>query len=157
MFGFSWRYSVIAHAMEIPSYVLVPLPISSSSIRLFWDALFKIFAASCISTKKVLSPFAILSEAPTRVKILSTIPMLAAFAGTKQPTCASNTIKPTCLRKHDLPLILGPVKMIIWLSPVSSFVSLGIYLSPTGKRRSITGWRPSLIIISSPSLTSGFI
>ena len=42
-------------------------------------------AASVISTIKVDSPNEILSEAPTRVNILSTKPILALSAGTKQP------------------------------------------------------------------------
>ena len=45
------------------------------------------FAASFISTKNVLSPPARLSLAPTRVKSLSTTPISAEFAGTKQPKC----------------------------------------------------------------------
>ncbi len=68
--------------MEIPSKVEVPRPISSSIISDFDVALFKIFAVSFISTIKVLLPLLKSSYAPTRVNILSTIPMEASFAGT---------------------------------------------------------------------------
>ena len=46
-------------------------------------ALCKILAVSAISTIKVDSPIEILSEAPTLVNILSTIPILTLSAGTK--------------------------------------------------------------------------
>jgi hypothetical protein len=42
-------------------------------------------AASFISTRKVLSPAARLSDAPTRVKMRSTMPTRAARAGTNEP------------------------------------------------------------------------
>ena len=48
--------------------------------------LFRMLAASFISTMNVLSPIEMLSLAPTRVKILSTKPICADSAGTKQPT-----------------------------------------------------------------------
>ena len=74
------KYSTIAQAIERPSNVAVPRPISSNSIRLLLEALFKIFEASFISTKKVLSPPARLSLAPTLVNNLSTIPINAESA-----------------------------------------------------------------------------
>ena len=46
-------YSATAHAIATPSYVLVPLPISSSNIKLFSVAEFKIYAVSTISTINV--------------------------------------------------------------------------------------------------------
>ena len=79
-------YSTTAHAMESPSNVLVPLPISSKIRRLFDVAFRKIFATSVISTMKVLCPDARSSDAPTLVKILSDKPMSALLAGTKEPT-----------------------------------------------------------------------
>lgn len=52
----------------------------------------KILATSFISTIKVDWPLARSSEAPTLVKILSTIPTLALLAGTKEPIWANRTI-----------------------------------------------------------------
>ena len=77
--------------------MLVPLPISSKIISERFVALFKIFAVSFISTMKVELPFASSSLAPTLLKILSTIPILQVFAGTKQPICAIRQISATCL------------------------------------------------------------
>src|SRR5690554_7566712 len=51
----------------------------------------------------------ILSDAPTRVNILSTNPILAESAGTKEPICAMRTIRAVCLRSADLPDMFGPV------------------------------------------------
>lgn len=56
------------------------------------DTLFRISAASFISTIKVDSPTEILSLAPTRVKILSTRPIWALSAGTNEPICANSVI-----------------------------------------------------------------
>ena len=70
-------YSTTDHAIERPSKVEVPLPISSKINKLFLVALFKIFATSFISTMNVDWPVDKSSEAPTLVKILSTIPILA--------------------------------------------------------------------------------
>ena len=85
--------SITAHAMESPSKVLVPRPISSRTRRLFFVAFLKILATSVISTIKVLWPEARSSEAPTRVKIRSQIPILASSAGTKLPIWAMRTIR----------------------------------------------------------------
>ena len=89
--------SMTAQAIERPSKVLVPRPISSRTRRLFFVAFLKIFATSVISTIKVLCPDARSSEAPTLVKILSQIPMFASSAGTKLPICAMRTISAVCL------------------------------------------------------------
>src|SRR5690554_7111869 len=48
--------------MEIPSYVLVPRPISSKSTKLRGERLFRILAVSFISTMKVDSPEEMLSD-----------------------------------------------------------------------------------------------
>ena len=74
-----------AAIFDIPSYVDVPLPISSKIIKLLLDKLLTMLAVSFISTIKVDSPELILSDAPTLVKILSKIPISAFSAGTKQP------------------------------------------------------------------------
>ena len=78
--------------MERPSNVEVPLPISSSIIRLFLVAFLRIFDTSVISTINVLWPLARSSEAPTLVNILSTMPIFALSAGTNEPICAIRTI-----------------------------------------------------------------
>ena len=103
----------IAQAIEIPSYVLVPRPNSSNRTRLREDMLLRISEASFISTMKVDSPTEMLSEAPTRVNILSTIPIRAHSAGTKQPICAISVIRAVWRSKADLPAMFGPVIMII--------------------------------------------
>jgi hypothetical protein len=67
--------------MLMPSKVLVPRPISSSTIRLRGVALFRMLAVSCISTIKVLRPRARSSLAPTRVNTRSTRPSSALARG----------------------------------------------------------------------------
>ena len=101
--------SATAHAIDSPSYVDVPLPISSNITKLFLVASFSIVATSIISTINVLCPILKSSDAPTRVNILSTTPILAYEAGTKLPTCAINVINATCLIYVDFPAIFGPV------------------------------------------------
>ena len=83
--------------MLSPSNVLVPRPISSRMSRDFAVAFLSIFATSFISTINVLCPLARSSDAPTRVKIRSTIPIFAVCAGTKLPICAMRTISAVCL------------------------------------------------------------
>ncbi len=73
-----------------PSKVEVPRPISSSTTRLRDEAVCRMLAVSCISTMKVDWPRAMLSDAPTRAKIRSTIGSFASLAGTKEPICASS-------------------------------------------------------------------
>ena len=87
--------SITAQAMDNPSKVLVPLPISSSTRRLFLVALRRILATSVISTMKVLCPLARSSEAPTLVKMRSHMPISASWAGTKLPSWAMSTIRAT--------------------------------------------------------------
>ncbi|OQA28915.1 MAG: hypothetical protein BWY59_00618 [Verrucomicrobia bacterium ADurb.Bin345] len=84
--------------MLMPSNVLVPRPISSSTIRLRSVAELRIAALSIISTINVLSPRTRLSLAPTRVKIRSTTPMCASAAGTKLPICAISVMSATWRR-----------------------------------------------------------
>ncbi len=85
---FPCRYSSTAQAIDDPSAVLVPRPISSRMTRLRGVTLLRIFASSSISTKNVLWPLARSSNAPTRVKIRSMMPIRACRAGTKLPACA---------------------------------------------------------------------
>ena len=59
-------------------------------------AFFKIFATSVISTIKVERPAERSSDAPMRVNTRSTMPMLALFAGTKEPICAISTMRAVC-------------------------------------------------------------
>ena len=74
------------------------------------------FAASFISTMKVDSPAEMLSDAPTRVKILSTQPIRALSAGTKLPTWASRAMRAVWRSSADLPAMFGPVMMRICCS-----------------------------------------
>ncbi len=111
--------------------------------------------ASFISTINVDSPNDILSEAPTRVNILSTNPILAESAGTKLPICAMIVMSAVWRSSADLPDMLGPVMMIIcWLS-LSIYTSLAMNGSSGGSCISITGWRPLLMSSSSDVLISG--
>ena len=61
-------------------------------IRLFEVAFLRIHATSLISTIKVDWPPDKSSEAPTRVKTLSTTLTVALLAGTNEPICAIITI-----------------------------------------------------------------
>jgi hypothetical protein len=74
-----------ALAIEYPSKVDVPLPSSSIITNDLFDPYYKIFLVSSISTKKVLFPSKILSNAPNLVNILSTGVKWNFFAGTKHP------------------------------------------------------------------------
>ncbi len=141
----------------MPSYVLVPLPNSSNKTRLLSVILLRIFAASFISTINVDSPSDILSEAPTRVNILSTNPIVADSAGTKEPICASKTIRAVCRSSADLPAIFGPVIISICCSSLSKYTSFAIYGTSSGSCLSITGWRPFFISITSVSSIFGRI
>lgn len=67
------------------------------------------FLVSSISTKNVLLPSKILSEAPSLVKILSTGVKVHFSAGIKLPIYARITAKQDYLNKVDLPPIFGPV------------------------------------------------
>ena len=82
--------------MDRPSKVLVPLPISSKMSRLLAVAFRRMLATSVISTINVLWPDARSSDAPTRVNIRSTMPILAFWAGTKLPICAMSTMRAVC-------------------------------------------------------------
>ena len=129
--------------MERPSSVLVPRPTSSMITRERSVAERSMWAVSVISTRKVDSPRARLSLAPTRQKILSTIPMRALWQGTKLPVCARSAMSAFCLRKVLFPAILGPViraKLHLFFSP-ARLRSLGTN-SPEGRCCSTTGWRP---------------
>ena len=93
-----YRYAVVGG---------VPPPSSSKSISERWLMLFRIDAASFISTMNVDSPPEMLSLAPTRVNILSTTPMRAESAATKQPIWAMMTLSAVWRRSADLPDMLG--------------------------------------------------
>ena len=80
--------SVTDQAIDSPSKVEVPLPISSKRIKDLPVALFSMWATSIISIMNVERPRLISSDAPTLVKILSTSPTWALLAGTKEPACA---------------------------------------------------------------------
>ena len=69
------------------------------------------------------------------------MPIWAFVAGTKHPICANMAIKAFCLRKVDLPAILGPVTNQI--DPSLNSQSFGMKLLPLFFRElSTTTWRP---------------
>ena len=78
----SCKCSATDQAMESPSKVAVPRPISSRITSEFSVALLMMSEVSFISTMKVDWPEVRSSEAPTRQKIRSTRPMRAFSAGT---------------------------------------------------------------------------
>lgn len=77
--------------------------------KLLGVARFSISAVSSISTMKVLRSLKRSSFAPTLEKSLSTIPMTAESAGTKDPVCARIAVNAVCRSKVDFPAIFGPV------------------------------------------------
>ncbi len=120
-------------------------------------AWFRMAAVSSISTMNVLRPAARSSDAPMRLNSLSTTPIRARAAGTKDPTWAISTMTATCRRKVDLPAMLGPV------SSQSRFVppirqSLATKAWPSASRSaSATGCRPSRTSSPVPPSTSGSV
>ncbi len=116
-----------------------------------------ILAVSFISTMKVDSPPLKLSEAPTRVNILSVRGIIAAAAGTKDPIWAIKVMIAVWRKSALLPLIFGPVKIMICWSVLLRSISFDTYCSSNASLRSITGWRPSLICNSNPSWITGFL
>ena len=81
--------------MAMPSKVDVPLPISSKMRSERGVAFLRMSATSFISTMNVDWPEARSSDAPMRVKSLSTMPTRADVAGTKLPICAMRTMSAT--------------------------------------------------------------
>ena len=146
--------SITAQAMERPSKVLVPRPISSRIRRLREVALRRMLATSVISTIKVLCPLARSSDAPTRVKIRSTTPIFALSAGTKLPICAISTISAVWRMYVDFPAMFGPVIMEIRFLWLSRYVSFGMNIS-FSIICSTTGWRPFRISMRPVSLILG--
>ncbi len=74
-----------------------------------------------------------------RVKILSTNPITASRAGTKQPMCAIRTINAVWRMYVLFPAMFGPVISIKSLSSPSD-TSFGTNVP--GDAASTTGWRP---------------
>ena len=124
-------------------------------MRLRADKLLMMLAVSFISTMKVDSPPERLSEAPTRVKILSVRGMSAPSAGMKLPICAMSVMSAVWRSNALLPLMFGPVRMMICCVSWSRRMSLGTKASPGGRLRSITGCLPFRICSFSPSCRSG--
>lgn len=77
-------------------------------------------AVSIISTINVLSPLLMLSSAPIRPKMESTIDILALSHGTNEPICAIITAVPTDRMYVLFPPIFGPVIMYICISSTNS-------------------------------------
>jgi len=145
--------SATAHAIEIPSKVEVPRPISSRTTRLRDVISCRIAAVSDISTMNVDWPAARLSLAPMRVKMRSTSGIRADAAGTKQPQWASSTISAVWRRNVDLPAMLGPVITIS--RRLSSPRRQSLATNESLWRASTTGCRPATISSSLPLWNSG--
>ena len=145
---FSCRYSTAAQAIDRPSKVAVPRPISSRMTSARSPAWLRIAAVSTISTMKVERPRARSSDAPTRLNSRSTTPICARAAGTKEPVWARMAISAFCRRKVDLPPMLGPVSSQIAPLRASGVGDRSQSLATNGfgaSRRSAcstTGWRP---------------
>ena len=106
------RYSLTDHAIDSPSKVDVPLPISSSKTRELDVAWFSIDAVSDISTMNVDCPDDWSSTAPILVNIRSEIWISALLACMKLPIWDKICINPICLIKQLFPLAFGPVNII---------------------------------------------
>ena len=117
-------------------------------------AFLRISATSVISTMKVDWPAARSSDAPMRVKMASTTPTWQLDAGTKEPICAIRAIRAFWRIYVDLPAIFGPVMMRQRSVVQLSLVSLGTKRLPFSIC-STTGWRPSVMVSSSLSSTTG--
>ena len=89
----------------------------------------------------VESPRDRLSAAPTRVNTRSHTPIVAAFAGTNEPICASSAICATCRMYVDLPAMFGPVISTSCSASGSRRQSFGHERCPPASIASITGWR----------------
>ena len=145
-------YSLTDQAIDNPSKVDVPRPISSSNTNEFLVAWFNIEAVSAISTMNVDCPVDWSSTAPTLVKILSTTFIIALLAGTKLPIWAKIWMRPICLMKQLLPLAFGPVNTIkFWVS--LKIISLGINFFSSNNCSTI-GFLPSCTWVKFESLFS---
>ena len=126
--------------------------------RLLSVARFRISAVSSISTIKVLLSLNRSSLAPILENNLSTIPIVAASAGTKEPICARMAIRAVCRRKVDFPAMFGPVMTCILPASEWSETELGVKTRPHVKRPTSTeGCRPLVIsytLLESPSFVS---
>src|SRR5215472_3813787 len=107
------KCSIVAQAIDNPSKVAVPRPISSKMTSARSPAWLRMAAVSTISTMKVEWPRARSSAAPTRENSRSTTPICAARAGTKLPIWARMAISAFWRRKVDFPAIFGPVTIQI--------------------------------------------
>lgn len=82
------------------------------------------------------------SLAPILENSLSTTPIFAESAGTKDPTCAKMTVSAVCRSSVDFPAIFGPVIMCIFEeSDIST--EFGTNWRPEARSPiSTVGWRP---------------
>jgi len=119
----------IALANPKPSQTLVPLPSSSTIIKLLEFELFKILLVSIISYIKVDMPESILSYAPTLVKMPWNRVSLAELAGTGHPIYANKMQEATDRIKVLFPPILGPVMIKISHLSYSNSTELEIHSS----------------------------
>jgi len=149
--------SAIAHAMLMPSKVLVPLPTSSRMIRLFGVALWMMFEASSISTMNVLWPLARKSEAPMRVNILSVMPILGCRCGYETSHLRHERDKRNLPHIGRLAGHIRPGKDEQQLSVLLVQCAVLVrYKSFSGEHAFQTGCLPSDISMTGSSAISGF-
>jgi hypothetical protein len=154
----SCRCSTLAQAIDSPSKVAVPRPISSRMTSARGPAWLRMAAVSTISTMKVERPRARSSAAPTRLNSRSTMPIWADSAGTKEPICAMMAISAFWRRKVDFPAMFGPVtSQMERLSSPDRSQSLGTNACSPARASAIstTGWRPATISNLRESSTFG--
>ncbi len=117
-------------------------------------ALWRMLAVSVISTMNVLWPRLSSSVAPTRANNRSTTPILARFAGTNPPICASTTASATWRMYVLLPAMFGPVMRRICPESGPSATSFGTN-APAARTASRTGCRPCSISRTGSATISG--
>ncbi len=154
-----------AQAIDSPSKVAVPRPISSRITSERPVAWFRIAAVSTISTMKVERPRARSSAAPTRENSRSTTPIWASAAGTKAPAWARMAMSAFWRRKVDLPAMLGPVTTA--MRPPVALCRAGPSVPERSQplatkstplafsAASTTGWRPPSMRKASERSTTG--
>ena len=140
----SCRCSTAAQAIDRPSKVAVPRPISSRMTRRAAPAWLRIAAVSTISTMKVERPRARSSAAPTRLNRRSTTPICAAAAGTKRAHLRQDGNQRVLPQERALAGHVGAGQQPE--PPVVAARSQSLGDEGSGMRRisaaSTTGWRP---------------
>ena len=127
-------YSTTAQAIERPSKVLVPRPISSRIRRLFFVAFRRIFATSVISTMKVLDRRRS-SSAHTGARHGRAETDSGSSAGTKLICAISVTGRAARRLCFDLPAMFGPRSKsgssVVQCAPLATNISAAHHALPT--------------------------